>query len=68
MTPAPEYLLAGDIARLTGRSVRTVRRWIAKGILPSVKVGGARLISKKIADQVLNPTPLASEAWVVEIS
>ena len=32
MTDAPEYLRAGDIARLTGVSVRTVRRWIAEEI------------------------------------
>ena len=30
MTDAPEYLRARDIARLTGVSIRTARRWIAK--------------------------------------
>src|SRR6516162_9251880 len=29
MTDAPEYLRARDIARLTGVSLRTARRWIA---------------------------------------
>ena len=38
MTDAPEFLRAGDIARLTGVSVRTVRRWIAEETLPSVKL------------------------------
>jgi hypothetical protein len=33
MTDAPEYLRAGEIARLSGASVRTVRRWIADEIL-----------------------------------
>ena len=33
MTEAAEYLRARDIARLTGMSVRTARRWIAKRIL-----------------------------------
>jgi hypothetical protein len=39
MTNAPEYLRAGDIARLTGVSLRTARRWIANQILASGKVG-----------------------------
>jgi excisionase family DNA binding protein len=46
MTNAPEYLRAGDIARLTGVSLRTARRWIANQILVSGKVGGARLVAK----------------------
>jgi excisionase family DNA binding protein len=40
MTDAPEFLRADDIARLTGLSLRTVRRWIADEIVPSVKVRG----------------------------
>jgi hypothetical protein len=40
MTDAPEYLRARDIARLTGVSLRTARRWIAKRILVSGKLGG----------------------------
>jgi excisionase family DNA binding protein len=45
-TDAPEYLRARDIARLTGVSLRTARRWIAKEILASGKVGGARLVAR----------------------
>ena len=44
MTDARAYLRAGDIARLSGASVRTVRRWIADTLLPSVKVRGMRLV------------------------
>jgi excisionase family DNA binding protein len=44
MTGGTEYLRAGDIARLMGVAVRTVRRWIAEEILPSVKVRGMRLV------------------------
>ena len=40
----PQYLRAGEIAELLGVNVRTVRRWIADGTLPSVKIGGARLV------------------------
>jgi excisionase family DNA binding protein len=55
MTDAPDYLRAGDIARLSGASVRTVRRRIADGTLPSVKVGGLRLVSRKVLERMLSP-------------
>ena len=38
------YLRAADIAALLGLSIRTIRRWLADGTLPSVKIGGARLV------------------------
>ncbi len=56
MTDAPEYLRAGEIARLIGVSLRTVRRWIAEEALPSVKLGGARLVPRKGLELLL-PTP-----------
>jgi excisionase family DNA binding protein len=58
MTDAPEFLRAGDITRLTGLSLRTVRRWLAEKILPSVKVRGARLVPRKALEQILWPAPL----------
>ena len=57
MTDAPEFLRADDITRLTGLSLRTVRRWIAEEILPSVKVRGARLVPRKALERVLSPAP-----------
>ena len=57
MTDAPEFLRADDIARLTGLSLRTVRRWIADEIVPSVKVRGARLVPRKGLERVLSPAP-----------
>jgi excisionase family DNA binding protein len=51
----PEYLRADEIARLTGTSVRTVRRWIAAGTLPSVKVAGVRLVAKQTLQTTLAP-------------
>jgi excisionase family DNA binding protein len=57
MTDAPEYLRARDIARLTGVSIRTARRWIAKRILVSGKLGGARLVAKSELERLLSPTP-----------
>ena len=56
MTNAPEYLRAGDIARLTGVSLRTARRWIADKILASGKVGGARLVAKGELERLLSPS------------
>jgi excisionase family DNA binding protein len=52
---APEYLRADEIARLTGVSVRTVRRWIAAGTLQSVKVGGVRLVARQTLQKTLAP-------------
>ncbi len=46
MTDGAEYLRATDIAELTGVSLRTVRRWIADEVIPSTKLGGARLVAK----------------------
>ena len=57
MTGESEYLRARDIARLTGVSIRTARRWIAKQILVSGKVGGARLIAKSELERLLSPPP-----------
>jgi excisionase family DNA binding protein len=37
------YLRAGAVAKPYGVSQRTVRRWIAAGVLPSIKIGGMRL-------------------------
>jgi excisionase family DNA binding protein len=67
MTDAPEYLRAGDIARLSGASVRTVRRWIAEKILPSVKVRGMRLVPRNAVERLLSPAPLDRTEPEVEI-
>jgi excisionase family DNA binding protein len=61
MTNAPEYLRARDIARLTGVSLRTARRWIAKKILVSGKVGGARLVAKAELARLLSPSRQVDE-------
>ena len=55
MSGESEYLRARDIARLTGVSIRTARRWIAKRILASGKVGGARLVAKSELERLLSP-------------
>ncbi len=53
MTAPREYLRANEIALLTGVSLRTVRRWIAAGTLPSAKIGGVRLVTRKAVQQLL---------------
>lgn len=58
MKDAPDYLRAGDISRLTGVAVRTVRRWIAEGTLPSVKLRGARLVARRDLERALSPAPM----------
>ncbi len=55
MNGGAEYLRARDITEITGVSVRTVRRWIADGTLPSRKVGGARLVPKTALERLLSP-------------
>jgi excisionase family DNA binding protein len=57
MTDAADFLRAGEIARLAGVSVRTVRRWIAEKTLPSVKLRGVRLVPRKDLERMLVPAP-----------
>jgi excisionase family DNA binding protein len=38
--PSPRYISAQEVARRFDCSLRTVRRWIAEGLLPAVTVGG----------------------------
>ena len=61
MTDGTEYLRAGDIAQLTGMSLRTIRRWIADEIVPSTKLGGARLVAKAELGRLLSPPPTSTE-------
>jgi excisionase family DNA binding protein len=56
MTGRAEYLRAAEIAGLVGISTRTVRRWIADEIIPSVKLGGSRLVARADLERVLRPT------------
>jgi excisionase family DNA binding protein len=50
-----DHLRAADIAEVTGMSVRTIRRWIADEILPSTRLGGARLVARADLDRLLSP-------------
>jgi excisionase family DNA binding protein len=61
MNGVTDYLRASDIVRLTGVSIRTVRRWIANEILPSAKLGGARLVARADLERRLCSTPDQAE-------
>lgn len=53
MSTGSQYVRAGAIARVLGMRERTIRRWIASGELPSIKVGGARLVAKSDLEVLL---------------
>jgi len=55
MNDGRRYLRAREIAHLLGESVRTVRRRIKDGTFPSIKVGGARLVSEDELLRLLRP-------------
>ncbi len=64
MSVRAEYLRAPEIARHLGVSERSVRRWIASGEVPSVKIGGSRLVALEDLGKLLNadkPLPDNSE-------
>ena len=61
MAERQRYFRAAEIAEELGVDVRTVRRWIKDGTLPSVKIGGARLVAEADLLRVLQPK---CSAWV----
>ncbi len=50
---ARTFLRPRQIAEMLGVTERTVRRWIADGTLPSVKLRGARLVARATLEQRL---------------
>jgi excisionase family DNA binding protein len=56
MTVCAQYLSADQIAIKLGVSVRTVRRWLASGLLRSVRIGGRRLVAEIDLEHLLSPT------------
>jgi excisionase family DNA binding protein len=61
MRSRAEYIRAAEIAKLVSVSTRTVRRWIADEITPSVKIGGARLVLKADLERLLSPSSSLTE-------
>jgi excisionase family DNA binding protein len=58
---SPAFLRPRLVAKLLDVTERTVRRWIADETLPSVKVGGARLIARATLEQQLGASLNLSE-------
>ena len=52
-TPSPRYISAQEVARRLDCSVRTVRRWIADGVLPAVTVGGLCRIAESDVEAMI---------------
>jgi len=50
---AQVYYRVREIADLFGVTIRTVRRWIADGTLPSIRIGGARLVARADLERLL---------------
>lgn len=44
--PCRSYLRVREVAERLGVSERTVRRWISTGKLPSIRIGGTRLVPR----------------------
>lgn len=61
-TAGPRFLRAGALAEMLGLSERTVRRWIAEGSLPSVKMGGARLVPISALEELLKEADPSCES------
>ena len=44
MTPQPKWITVGEMADKTGKSTRTIIRWIEAGKITSKVVGGTRMV------------------------
>lgn len=49
----PRTYPLSEAAQLAGVTSRTIRRWLAEGYLPAVKVGGRWRISQETLDRLL---------------
>jgi excisionase family DNA binding protein len=54
--PAPRYGSPAEVAAFLGVSVKTVRRQVDSGALPSYRVGRRVLVPYRDADRVVRPT------------
>lgn len=57
--PVPTYLSLEEAAECMSVSVKTIRRWIAAGILPAYRCG-KRSIRIKVEDLEAAPRPIPS--------
>lgn len=53
----PRLHAVSDVAEMFGRAPRTIRSWIARGLLAPIKVGNAVFIPQDQIDALLMPGP-----------
>ena len=53
----PRLHAVSDVAEMFGRAPRTIRSWIARGLLTPIKVGNAVFIPQDQIDALLLPGP-----------
>jgi len=51
------FLRVSEAASILACSDRTMRRWIAKGVIASVKIGGARRVPESEISRLLKVVP-----------
>lgn len=52
--PESEFLTVSQVSATVGVGRSTVKAWIAQGVLPSVKLGRARRVSRRQLDEFIN--------------
>lgn len=55
--PMPRLHAVSEVAEMFGRAPRTIRSWIARGLLAPIKVGNAVFIPQDQIDALLMPGP-----------
>jgi excisionase family DNA binding protein len=60
------FLRVSEAASLLACSDRTMRRWIADGVITSVKIGGARRVPESEISRLLNVVP--DDYWKTEVT
>ncbi len=58
LTEQREYLFLPEVAELSGVSVDSVRHWIRRGVLPSVRPGRRRMVHREALARFLAGTAL----------
>jgi excisionase family DNA binding protein len=66
MKDARLFTTARSLALRYGKTERTVRRWIANGTIPSVRIGGSRLIPEEGLDALQRETFVGVEPQLNE--
>jgi excisionase family DNA binding protein len=57
-----EYLFLPEVAELTGVSLDSVRHWIRRGVLPSVRPGRRRMVNRAVLARFLAGAGAAADS------